>query len=172
MWMESCTRWLVPAISQGSSSTVRRVATRPAVSSAWATAAKVCRGHFGSSHFCSNLFLFARKNSFFRWSFDGKPQHPRVPGTAPQQGRWRHSSVQAQSRVVADAVADVQLEAAIAVLDGDNVHAKGLQEALRVARSKTKVPPISERVETCKTFVERAKKRVQRAQEVMDMALA
>ena len=52
------------------------------------------------------------------------------------------------------------------------MHAKGLQEALRVVRSKTKVPPISERVEACKTFVERAKKRVQRAQEVMDKALA
>ena len=49
---------------------------------------------------------------------------------------------------------------------------KGFQEALQVARSKTKVPPISERVEVCKTYVERAKKRVQRAQEVMDKALA
>ena len=76
--------------------------------------------------------------------------------------------------VVADAVADVQrLEAAIAVLGGDNVHAKGLQEALRVARSKTKVLPISERVEACKLFVERAKKwSSERAQEVMDKAHA
>ena len=39
--MESCTRWLVAAISQGSSSTVRGVATCPAVSSAWTTTAHV-----------------------------------------------------------------------------------------------------------------------------------
>ena len=39
-------------------------------------------------------------------------------------------------------------------------------------RRETKVPPTSERVEACKTFVERAKKRVQRVQEVMDKALA
>ena len=117
-----------------------------------------------------------------------KPQQPRVPGTDPQQGRWRQPHLSGQKAyapnpafkpsrapkvVVADAVADVQrLEAAIAVLGGDNVHAKDLQEAFRVARSKTKVPPISERVEACKTFVEKAKKRVQRAQEVMDKALA
>ena len=53
--------------------------------------------------------------------------------------------------VVAGAVANVQR------LEADNVHAKGLQDALRVARSKTKVPPISELVEACKTFIERAK---------------
>ena len=64
-----------------------------------------------------------------------------------------------------------RLEAAIEVLGGDNVHIKGLQAALRIARAKNRVVPVSERVEACKLFLERAKKRVQRAQEVVDKAL-
>ena len=73
----------------------------------------------------------------------------------------------------ADVVDEVKrLEAAIEVLGGDNVHAKGLQAAFRSARPKTKVLPVSERIEACKMFVERTKKRVQRVQEVVNKALS
>ena len=61
---------------------------------------------------------------------------------------------------------------AIEVLGGDNVHTKSLQAALRSARTKTRVLPMSERVDACKMFMERAKKRVQRVQEVVDKALS
>ena len=46
-----------------------------------------------------------------------------------------------------------------------------LQAAFRIARTKTRVAPVSKRVEACKLFLERAKKRVQRAQEVVDKVL-
>ena len=52
------------------------------------------------------------------------------------------------------------------------MHTKSLQAALRSTRAKTRVLPVSERVETCKMFVDRAKKRVQRAQDVVDKALS
>ena len=56
-----------------------------------------------------------------RISMVRRPVHPLQRSSPVAHQRW----------VVADAVADVQrLEAAIAVLGGDNVHAKGLQEAL------------------------------------------
>ena len=64
-----------------------------------------------------------------------------------------------------------QLEAAIGVLGENNIHAKSLHEALRVARNKTKLPPIQEQVESCKSFLERARKRVLRAQAVIDRAV-
>ena len=51
------------------------------------------------------------------------------------------------------------------------IHAKSLHEALRVARNKTKLPPIQEQVESCKSFLERARKRVLRAQAVIDSAI-
>ena len=57
------------------------------------------------------------------------------------------------------------------VLGGDNVHTKGLRAALRVARAKTRVVPVSEQVEACKLFLKQPNKRVQRAQEVVDKAL-
>ena len=39
------------------------------------------------------------------------------------------------------------------------------------ARAKSKMPPVHKRQESCKTFLERARKRVIRAQEVIDRAL-
>ena len=69
------------------------------------------------------------------------------------------------------AVAEVkQLQAAIGVLGENSVHAKALQEALRVAQNKTTLPPVQE-LESCKTFLERAQKRVFRAQAVIDRAI-
>ena len=47
---------------------------------------------------------------------------------------------------------------------------KPLQEALRAAQVRASVPPIQERVDSCKLFLERARKRVHRAQEVIDRA--
>ena len=61
----------------------------------------------------------------------------------------------------------MKLEAAIAAL-GD----RGLQEALRIARNKSRLPPVSERVESCKKFLERARQRVSRAQDVINKATA
>ena len=70
-------------------------------------------------------------------------------------------------KVAADAVGEIErLQAAIAAL-GDSTLVKPLQEALRVAQTRASVP-IHERVDSCKLFLERAKKRVQRAQEVID----
>ena len=63
-----------------------------------------------------------------------------------------------------------RLQAAIAVLGESTTLVKPLQEALRVAQTRASVPPIQERVDSCKLFLERAKKRVQRAQEVIDRA--
>ena len=72
--------------------------------------------------------------------------------------------------VAVEAVAEVkQLQAAIGVLGENSVHAKALHEALRVAQNKAKLPPIQE--QTCKTFLERARKRVLRAQVVIDRAI-
>ena len=39
----------------------------------------------------------------------------------------------------------------------DSVHAEGLHEALRIARAKSMLPPVAERVESCKMFLDRAR---------------
>ena len=73
--------------------------------------------------------------------------------------------------VAVEAVAEVkQLQAAIGVLGETSVHAMALHEALRVAQNKAKLPPIQEQLESCKTFLDRARKRVLRAQAVIDRA--
>ena len=82
-----------------------------------------------------------------------------------------HSLSRSPETVAVEAAAEVkQLEAAIGVLGENNIHAKSLHEALRVARNKMKLPPIQEQVEFCKSFLERARKRVLRAQAVIDSA--
>ena len=63
-----------------------------------------------------------------------------------------------------------RLEAAIGVLGEKNPHARPLLDALRVAKSRSKLPPVDERVEACRTFLERAKRRVARADEVITRA--
>ena len=45
-----------------------------------------------------------------------------------------------------------------------------LKDALRVVRAKSKVPPVNERVEACKGFIERAKKRLTRTEAVISRA--
>ena len=44
-------------------------------------------------------------------------------------------------------------------------------DALRVAQNHAKLPPIQEQLESCKTFLERARKRVLQAQAVIDRAI-
>ena len=61
---------------------------------------------------------------------------------------------------------------AIAALGEDSIHAKGLHEAPRIARARSALPPVAERVESCKKFLDRARQRVVRAQDVIDKATA
>ena len=69
-------------------------------------------------------------------------------------------------------MAEVQrLEAAIAALGETNPHARPLKDALQAAKSRSKVPPVADRIEACKTFIERAKRRVVRAEEIMKRAI-
>ena len=63
------------------------------------------------------------------------------------------------------------LEAAIAALGETNPHARLLKDALQAAKSKSKVPLVADRIEACKTFIERAKRRVVPAEEIMKRAL-
>ena len=91
--------------------------------------------------------------------------HRPSSGVAPLQ-----LSTRSPETVAVEAVAEVkQLQAAIGVLGENSIHAKALHEALRVAQNKAKLPPIQE--QTCKMFLERARKRVFRAQVVIDRAI-
>ena len=58
-----------------------------------------------------------------------------------------------------------EVEAAIAALGADSVHVRVVQEA--DAPNKSRLPSVSERVESCKKFLERARQRVSRAQDVV-----
>ena len=53
-----------------------------------------------------------------------------------------------------------RLESAISVLGEDNPHTRPLQEALKVAKMQATVPPIQDRIQACKAYLERARKRV------------
>ena len=53
----------------------------------------------------------------------------------------------------------------------NNVHAKPLVEALKAARAKSPVPPVSERLTSCWNFLERARKRVTRAEDLIARAV-
>ena len=86
------------------------------------------RSHFGSSHFCSNVVLFARTTSFSFVSF----AHVKT---------WCH----AVQRLVGGA---------------------GRMEALKVAKSQATILPIQDRINACKAHLERARKRVARADAV------
>ena len=50
-------------------------------------------------------------------------------------------------------------------------HAKPLVEALRIARAKSAVLPLQQRIQSCKSYVERAKQRVVRAEAVITRAV-
>ena len=104
----------------------------------------------------------------------GKSAHP--PPSKPKS-HSPHVPVRQQSRVpeqvAADAAEEVhKLEAAVQVLGGENnVHAKPLVEALKAARAKSRVPPVSERLTSCRNFPERARKRVTRAEDLVAKAV-
>ena len=94
----------------------------------------------------------------------GKPKSysPHVPVRQPSR---------LPDQVAADAAEVHKLEAAVQVLGGENnVHAKPLVEALKAARAKSRVPPVSERSTSCRNFFERAKKRVTRAEDLIAKA--
>ena len=63
------------------------------------------------------------------------------------------------------------LEAAIDLLGPASVHAKLLLTAFKAAQERSKVGPIQERLDSCRQFIERAKKRVLRADEVIASAV-
>ena len=65
-----------------------------------------------------------------------------------------------------------KLEAsAVAALGGEkSAHAKPLLDALKKARAQSKVSPVRERMESCRKFIERAKKRVMRAEDLITKA--
>ena len=111
-----------------------------------------------------------RPISVGRWrSGQSKPTPPKVASSVPQEFKPSRTPEVA----VSEAVGEVKkLEAAIAALGVDSVHAKGLHEALRIARARSKLPPVVERVESCKKFLDRARQRVVRAQDVIDKATA
>ena len=59
----------------------------------------------------------------------------------------------------ADSLAEVQrLESAIAVLGESNPHAGPLLKSLQGAKSRSRVPPVADRIEAFKSFIERAKR--------------
>ena len=71
-----------------------------------------------------------------------------------------------------DAIGEIKsLEAAIDLLGPSSVHAKPLHMALKAAQQRSKVGPIQERLDSCRQFIERAKKRVLRADEVIARAV-
>ena len=53
----------------------------------------------------------------------------------------------------------------------NNVHAKPLVEAWKAARAKSPVPPVSKRLTSCRNFLERARKRVTRAEDLIAKAV-
>ena len=110
-----------------------------------------------------------------------KPQHvfKKEANKGSTQPRPQHHSpppLQQPSRspesVAAHATAEVsRLESAISVLGGDNPHARPLLEAFKVAKSQATIPPIQDRINACKAYLERARKRVARADAVIARAL-
>ena len=82
----------------------------------------------------------------------------------------RHRS-RPREEVAAEASSEVhRLEGAIAALGESNPLCAPLKDALRVVRAKSKVHPVKERVEACKGFIERAKKRLTRTEAVISRA--
>ena len=103
-----------------------------------------------------------------RWP---RAQPSRQLGFAPRQERSPLQPLLRQpSRlevVVNDAIGEIKsLEAGLS-----SVHAKPLQMALEAAQERSKVGPIQERLDSCRQFIERAKKRVFRAEEVIARAV-
>ena len=111
-----------------------------------------------------------------------RPQTDRQPGSSGQPRRWR-GRVQRQQPVREvknpdDDAAALQgriekLEKAIEVLGADNPEAKGLVSALKKARAQSQSQlAIGVRLDSCRAFVERAKKRLAGAEEAVTKALS
>ena len=85
--------------------------------------------------------------------------------------RQRSSSSFCQSppeAVATEASAEVvRLLGAIAELGESNPHSTPLKEALRVARAKS-ILPVNERIEACKSFIEKARKPLVRTEAVLE----
>ena len=74
--------------------------------------------------------------------------------------------------VAANAIADVLwLESAISLLGDDDPHARPLLEALKVSKMQATALPIQDRIKACKAYLERARKRLARADAVIARAL-
>ena len=73
--------------------------------------------------------------------------------------------------MAAEASLEVErLQGAIVALGESNLVSVPLEEAIPGARAKSKVPAVNERVEACKCFIERAKKRIVRTEAVLAKA--
>ena len=71
---------------------------------------------------------------------------PRLPSRVPEV-------------VAAEVTEEVcRLEAAVSALGEGNAHAKPLLKALEDARSRSKIAPVDKRIESCKGFLEGARK--------------
>ena len=71
-----------------------------------------------------------------------------------------------------DVIGEIKsLEAAIELLGPASVHAKPLLTALKAAQERSKVVSIQERLDSCRQFIERAKKRVLPTDEVVARAV-
>ena len=98
----------------------------------------------------------------------GSPQLPRVERDNVLPLR---SGSRPPEAVAAEASVEVEcLLGAIAALGESNPHSTPLKEAIRVARAKSKVLPVTERIEACKSFIERARKRLVRTEAVIAKA--
>ena len=109
-----------------------------------------------------------------------KPQHvykkEANKGSTQPRPQQQSPPLQQPSRspesVAAHATPEVsRLESAISVLGEDNPHARPLLEVLKVAKSRATIPPIQDRINACKAYFERARKRVARADAVIARAL-
>ena len=92
-----------------------------------------------------------------------------------QPGLWKLPPLRPPSRVpevvAAEATEEVRrLEAAVSALGEGNAHSKPLLKALEVARARSQIAPVDKRIESCKSFLERARKRAGRLEEVIARA--
>ena len=74
---------------------------------------------------------------------------------------WRASTSSSHEQATRASGRRWRLGRSIAALGDSTAHANPLKEALRVSQARASVPPVEERVESCKLFLERARKRVE-----------
>ena len=92
-----------------------------------------------------------------------------------QPGLWKLPPPRPPSRapevVAAEATEEVRrLEAAVSALGEGNAHSKPLLKALEVARARSHIEPVDKRIDSCKSFLERARKRAGRLEAVIARA--